>query len=54
MKVTTKYIISAIIGYWRMGATINEIYQLTDVAPIRIKMIISKYEAASNDREREA
>lgn len=54
MTITTEHINSAILGYWRMGATINEIYQLTDVAPIRIKMIISKYEAASNDREREA
>ena len=52
--MTTENVISAIIGYWRMGATVNEIYQLTDVAPVRIKMIISKYEAESNDREWEA
>lgn len=52
--MTTDNVISAIIGYWRMGATVNEIYQITGIAPIRIKIIISKYEAKSHNNEWEA
>ena len=54
MKLTTKPIISAIIGHWRNGAALAEINKVTAVPISVIIKIISKYEAESNDREREA
>ena len=54
MKVTTQHIISAIIGHWRNGAALAEINKVTAVPISVIIKIISKYEAESNDRERQA
>lgn len=48
----TQQIISAIIGYWRMGATDYEIYQVTNISIDVINRIINQYkEHIENDRE---
>ena len=52
--MTTENVISAIIGYWRMGATLNEMNSITSVPVSVIEKIILDYEAESNDREWEA
>lgn len=37
---TTEHLQSAIIGYWRSGATIEEIKNITGMSPIQISEII--------------
>ncbi|MEO8824099.1 MAG: hypothetical protein ABI366_11055 [Ginsengibacter sp.] len=38
-----RFLISAVIGYWRCGAEIHEIEKLTKLFPVIIKRIIENY-----------
>lgn len=47
--MTTEHIISAIIGFWRMGATFEQINDVTSIPISIIKEIIAQHESKSND-----
>jgi hypothetical protein len=43
--VTSHHIDSAIIGFWRMGATIFEIAAAVEIKPAQVEMIINTYKS---------
>lgn len=52
MTVTTENINSAILGYWRSGASLSEISKIVEVPISTIMLIITNYEAKGNDIKR--
>ncbi len=47
--ITVDHIKSAIIGYWRSGAGLKQITEISGLDILKIIRIISDHEAKSND-----